>query len=65
MLVRRASLADGNELTVLLVQFPEFIFQHREEPSLHAVPEFAEVCQSAHVVCLLGLRVVPAGWQTI
>ena len=39
-----AGLTDGDEFPVLLVEFAQLIFQHREEPGLDAVPQCAKSC---------------------
>lgn len=46
--LRRAGLANGDELPVHVVEFAQFVFQHREEPGLDAVPEYAQSCPCVH-----------------
>jgi len=46
--LRRAGLANSDELPVLVVEFAQLIFQHGEQPGLNAVPEYAQSCQCVH-----------------
>src|SRR5574344_1583677 len=42
VVLRRAKLADGHELPMLLVEFADLVLQHGEQPRLDALPEFAK-----------------------